>query len=92
MGIESGDANVLKNMNKKAKIEHYMRGLKLPNNAGILSFASLIVGFPGETEDSVHRTIELINEINPNNAMERTKCDVESVRIIKKIVVSKPKK
>jgi radical SAM superfamily enzyme YgiQ (UPF0313 family) len=57
LGIESGDANVLKNMNKKAKIEHYRRGLKLPNNA-----------------------------------MERTKCDVESVRIIKKIVVSKPKK
>jgi radical SAM PhpK family P-methyltransferase len=65
MGLESGDPVVLKNMNKGATPEQYQRGVKLLNEADIMLFASLIVGFPGETETSVRRTIDLINDIRP---------------------------
>lgn len=65
LGIESGDASVLRNMKKMAAPEQYMRGIKLLNDAGIMSFASLIMGFPGETQQSVENTIQLINEAKP---------------------------
>jgi radical SAM PhpK family P-methyltransferase len=65
LGIESGDHGVLKIMNKAATPEQYLRGIKLLGDAQITTFASLIVGFPGETEHSIANTIELIQEARP---------------------------
>lgn len=65
LGIESGDEKVLRNMKKMAKPHQYQCGIRLLNEFGITSFASLIVGFPGETQGSVERTIELINQSRP---------------------------
>ena len=65
LGIESGDAGVLRNMKKMATPEQYSRGIEQLNKAGIVSFASLIMGFPGETEESVANTIDLINSTKP---------------------------
>jgi radical SAM PhpK family P-methyltransferase len=65
LGIESGDNRILKNMNKSASAEKYRRGIGKLNERGILSFASLIVGFPGETQESVRNTMEFIAETQP---------------------------
>jgi p-methyltransferase len=65
LGIESGDDHVLELMKKKATVAEYTRGIGLLNAAGIPSFASLIVGFPGETRQSVDNTIRLLNETRP---------------------------
>jgi radical SAM PhpK family P-methyltransferase len=65
LGIESGDAGVLKIMKKAVRPEQYLTGMKLLNDSGIMTFASLIVGFPGETEQSVQNTIELLQEARP---------------------------
>lgn len=65
LGIESGDDHVLEIMKKKATAAEYTRGIGLLNAAGIPSFASLIVGFPGETKESVDNTIRLLNETRP---------------------------
>lgn len=65
LGIESGDNRILKNMNKSASAEKYRRGIGQLNQRGILSFASLIVGFPGETQDSVRTTMDFIAETEP---------------------------
>nr|ASV46752.1 p-methyltransferase [uncultured bacterium] len=65
LGLESGDNRILKNMNKSASAEKYRRGIGQLNDRGILSFASLIVGFPGETEESVRTTMEFITETRP---------------------------
>ena len=65
LGIESGDAGVLKIMKKVATPEQYLRGMKLLNDSGIMTFASLIIGFPGETEQSVENTIALLQEARP---------------------------
>ncbi len=65
LGIESGDPDVLRNMNKKAVPERYRQGIIGLRERGIVSYASIIVGFPGETADSVRRTIELIQDAKP---------------------------
>jgi p-methyltransferase len=65
LGIESGDQRILKLMNKSAKIERYRWGINELNKRDISSFASLICGFPGETEASINNSIAFINETSP---------------------------
>jgi anaerobic magnesium-protoporphyrin IX monomethyl ester cyclase len=65
LGIESGDNQVLKNMNKSASAEKYRRGIGKLNERDIMSFASLIVGFPGESAETVKTTMDFIAETEP---------------------------
>ncbi len=65
LGIESGSNKILENMNKSATIEKYQKGLELLNEYGITSFASFIVGFPGETYETFQETLKFIKECNP---------------------------
>ncbi len=65
LGIESGSQKILQNMNKAADIEKYKNGLALLNEYGISSFASFIIGFPGETYDTYMETVKFIEENRP---------------------------
>lgn len=65
LGIESGDQDILLKMNKAAAIPRYEYGLRKLNQYGIVSFASFIVGFPGETRESVQNTIDFIERTRP---------------------------
>jgi p-methyltransferase len=65
LGIESGDQRILQLMNKSAKVDRYRWGIAELNKQGIASFASLICGFPGETEESVNNTMSFIEESKP---------------------------
>jgi radical SAM PhpK family P-methyltransferase len=60
LGLESGSDQILKNMNKAVEIEKYLRGIELLKEYGIVTFGNFIIGFPGETEDTVKETVELI--------------------------------
>jgi p-methyltransferase len=64
LGIESGDREVLKAMNKAAKPESYARGIAAMRERGILTMASYVLGFPGETSSSIARTLQFIED-NP---------------------------
>jgi radical SAM PhpK family P-methyltransferase len=66
LGIESGDDEILTNMNKHARSSAYARGMYELQSRGIMTFASLIVGFPGETQGSVQRTIDFVNATSPD--------------------------
>jgi radical SAM PhpK family P-methyltransferase len=65
LGIESGSPAILKNMNKAATIEKYNQGMEMLHQHGILSFGSFIIGFPGETSETVEETIAFIRETKP---------------------------
>lgn len=65
LGIESGDQAILKGMNKAATVERYKYGLRQLNARGIVSYASFIIGFPGETEESARNTMAFIQETQP---------------------------
>lgn len=64
-GIESGDQQVLVNMNKKALVNTYKQGLRALAGRDIAVYASFIMGFPGETAESVQHTIDFIAETAP---------------------------
>lgn len=66
LGVESGSPSILINMNKAATIEKYQQGIEWLRKYGILSFASMITGFPGETEATVNETIDFIRQARPD--------------------------
>jgi radical SAM PhpK family P-methyltransferase len=65
LGIESGDQQILKYMNKAATLDRYKWGIEHLHKRGIATFASLICGFPGETEQSVLNTMKFVQEEAP---------------------------
>jgi anaerobic magnesium-protoporphyrin IX monomethyl ester cyclase len=62
LGIESGSDVILKNMNKNATVEKFQVGINLLKKYDIVTFAAIIVGFPGETEATVQETIDFLNQ------------------------------
>lgn len=60
LGIESGSDLILENIGKGATVEHYRRGIKWLKNAGITTVGSFVVGFPGETQETLALTEEFI--------------------------------
>jgi radical SAM PhpK family P-methyltransferase len=66
LGVESGSDEILRLMNKTARRAHYLKFIPRLEAAGIDCYASLIVGFPGETEATVQESIELIEIAGPS--------------------------
>ncbi len=60
LGIESGADQILENIGKGASVEHYRRGIKWLKNAGITTVGSFVIGFPGETQETLALTEEFI--------------------------------
>ena len=66
LGLESGNNQVLKNMNKATTMEKYREGIALLKEYGILMHGNFIIGFPGETNETVQDTIAFIKESGIN--------------------------
>ncbi|MFC2146394.1 PhpK family radical SAM P-methyltransferase [Acidobacteriota bacterium] len=62
MGIESGNDQILKNMNKSADTQKYLRGIELLKEYGIATYGNFIIGFPGETDETVQDTVNFIEK------------------------------
>lgn len=60
LGLESGNDLILKNMNKSVHSEKYLLGIELLKEYGIVTFGNFIIGFPGETDETVKDTIKFI--------------------------------
>lgn len=65
LGIESGDQAILNNMNKAVKIDQYRYGIRKLKEHNIMTFASFIMGFPGETRETALNTLNFIEETAP---------------------------
>ncbi len=66
LGIESGSDRILKNMKKTARRKDYMQAIPLFKKNGITTHTNLLVGFPGETYETVQETVSLIEEAQPD--------------------------
>ena len=62
LGLESSNDNILRNMNKKATRAEFLKGIELLKKHGIITLAAFIIGFPGETEESIEENIKFIEE------------------------------
>lgn len=63
MGLESGNNQVLKNMNKLTTVEKYRRGISFLKKAGINTDGNFIIGFPGETYESAMDSQRLVEDM-----------------------------
>lgn len=66
LGIESGSDAMLKAMNKTSRRKNYMEAIRHFREHGIVTHANLLVGFPGETMETVEETVSLIEEARPD--------------------------
>ncbi|MFQ5631613.1 MAG: B12-binding domain-containing radical SAM protein, partial [bacterium] len=64
IGVESGDQGQIERMNKRVKLEDMKRGIELLDNNGISVTMTFIVGFPGETAETIHNTTAFINHLS----------------------------
>jgi len=62
-GVESGDERMLRRMHKGTTLEQIRRALRWSREAGIMNWGYFIIGLPGETEESIRRTIDVAKEL-----------------------------
>ena len=62
-GIESGDEQMLRRMQKGTTREQIERALRWSREAGIKNWGYFIIGLPGETEKSIRRTIDFAKSL-----------------------------
>lgn len=62
-GIESADNRMLKLMKKGQTIEEAEEGIRLINEVGIVACYTFIVGLPGETEESLRKTVDFSKKL-----------------------------
>jgi radical SAM superfamily enzyme YgiQ (UPF0313 family) len=68
VGFESGDQGVLDAMHKGVKVEQFYKFRRAAQKAGILVHGCFMVGNPGETKETMQKTLELAKALNPDTA------------------------
>ncbi len=58
LGLESGSQRILDLMNKKVTVERNRQAVEQAKKAGLQVTAHMVLGYPGETEDTVRQTID----------------------------------
>jgi radical SAM superfamily enzyme YgiQ (UPF0313 family) len=65
VGIESGDQQVLDIMNKGTTVERNKQVLQWSHEIGLPVKAYIMVGNPGETWDSIEKTLQFVKDTSP---------------------------
>jgi radical SAM superfamily enzyme YgiQ (UPF0313 family) len=65
VGYESGDPQILKNIKKGATVEQAREFTKNCKRVGIRIHGDFIIGLPGETRETIQRTIDFAKELDP---------------------------
>ena len=69
LGVESGDPDILKSMNKNITLPNVELAFKRCHEIGIQTFAYFMVGYLGENQNTFENTIKFAIKLNPNYAM-----------------------
>jgi anaerobic magnesium-protoporphyrin IX monomethyl ester cyclase len=67
LGVESGSEAILGAMNKKIKLDQTRLAYKTAHDVGLMTIANVVLGFPGETEQTAKETIRFVKELNPDD-------------------------
>jgi radical SAM superfamily enzyme YgiQ (UPF0313 family) len=67
VGWESGDPSILKRMKKSYDPMHLKEVVRIAREIGILIHCNVLIGFPGETDATISRTIEVLEEAHPDS-------------------------
>jgi anaerobic magnesium-protoporphyrin IX monomethyl ester cyclase len=66
LGVESGSDRILEQMNKTSRRADYLRLIPALSEAGIVTHANLIIGFPGESDETVRESESVIETAHPD--------------------------
>lgn len=64
-GVESGVQEILDSMNKRTTVEQNAQAIRWAKDAGIMCHASFVLGYPGETPDTIKQTVRFISTTRP---------------------------
>jgi anaerobic magnesium-protoporphyrin IX monomethyl ester cyclase len=64
-GIESGSPKMLKVMEKNLKLEENINALKWTGEVGLSTTIQLVLGMPGEDDDTIFETLDFLKEVSP---------------------------
>jgi len=67
LGVESGSELILGAMNKGIKLDQTRLAYKTAHEVGLMTIANVVLGFPGETEQTAKETINFVKELNPDD-------------------------
>jgi radical SAM superfamily enzyme YgiQ (UPF0313 family) len=67
-GIESGDEEVLRNIKKPLKLEDARKAVKMTKELGIKVVTNFMLGNPGDTKETIEKTIRFAIELDPDYA------------------------
>lgn len=62
LGVESGSQMLLDSMQKDIKVEDSRKASRILRQAGLRTEAFIVIGYPGETEETLKETVNLIKE------------------------------
>jgi radical SAM superfamily enzyme YgiQ (UPF0313 family) len=66
-GVEAGSQQVIDAMGKGFTANKTKKAFKMAKDVGLMTIASVVFGFPGETKETALSTIKFIEEINPDD-------------------------
>ncbi len=67
-GVETGNAELLKRINKGIKIEQVVEAFKMAKKVGLETLGFFMFGLPGETEETMQETIDFAKKLDPDYA------------------------
>lgn len=67
-GVESGCQEILDAVNKKTSIDQNKKAIEWAKEAGLFVTISVIIGFPGETRNTLKQTLDFIRRAKPDDA------------------------
>lgn len=66
-GVESGSKKVLDAMRKGISPAQTVKAFKWAKEVGLIAVAGVILGFPGETKETIEETTSFVEKLNPND-------------------------
>ena len=69
LGVESADQQSLDEMHKGTTIEKIQHAFKISREKDIRTIASVAMGMPGDTKESINKTIKFVHDLKPNYAI-----------------------
>jgi anaerobic magnesium-protoporphyrin IX monomethyl ester cyclase len=67
-GVESGSQKILDVVSKQTSIQQNENAIKWAKEAGLVAIISLMVGHPGETEDTLRQSLDFARRLKPDDA------------------------
>lgn len=69
LGVESADQQVLDEMNKKTTVAKVKHAFEISRKEKMRTIASVVLGMPGDTKESMLRTVKFVKDLKPSYAL-----------------------